>query len=321
MKRSRPCAEDYTVGWICALPIERAAAEQMLDEEFEDCNFSNPYALGRIGGHNVVIACLPAGQIGLTSAAVVATQMQSKFPSIRIGLMVGIGGGVPSTEADIRLGDVVISQPFGQYGGVVQYDFGKTGADGQLTRTGSLNAPPSAMLESLAKLRTNHLRRKSNLPAYLSVFENLPRFAFYNRGPDILFKADHHHTEGSTCDRCSKDNVVERSPRASEEIAIHFGTIASGNQVIKDGVIRDRLSSELGGVLCFEMEAAGLMNNFPCLIIRGICDYADSHKNKTWQPYAAAAAAACAKELLTITPLAGVVVARTVEGIYRHKEG
>jgi nucleoside phosphorylase len=177
------------------------------------------------------------------------------------------------------------------------------------------------MLEALAKLRTNHLRRKSNLSAYLSVFDNLPRFAYYNRGPDILFKADQHHTEGPTCDRCSKDNEVERSPRAREEIAIHFGTIASGNQVIKDGVIRDRLSSELGGVLCFEMEAAGLMNNFPCLVIRGICDYADSHKNNTWQPYAAATAAACAKELLTITPSAEVVVARTVNGISRHEEG
>jgi nucleoside phosphorylase len=81
-------------------------------------------------------------------------------------------------------------------------------------------------------------------------------------------------------------------------VTIHYGTIASGNQVIKDGISRDRLSAELGGVLCFEMEAAGLMNDFPCLVIRGICDYADSHKNKAWQPYAAATAAAYAKELL-----------------------
>lgn len=54
--------------------------------------------------------------------------------------------------------------------------------------------------------------------------------------------------------------------------------------------------------MCFEMEAAGLMNDFPCLVIRGICDYADSHKNKTWQAYAAATAAACAKDILTIVP-------------------
>ena len=48
------------------------------------------------------------------------------------------------------------------------------------------------------------------------------------------------------------------------------------------------------------MEAAGLMDSFPCLVIRGICDYADSHKNKRWQPYAAATAAAFAKELLGV---------------------
>ena len=70
----------------------------------------------------------------------------------------------------------------------------------------------------------------------------------------------------------------------------------SSNQVIKDGVTRDRLSSELDGVLYFEIKAAGLINSFPYLVIRGICDYADSYKNKRWQPYAAAAAAACAQE-------------------------
>lgn len=71
---------------------------------------------------------------------------------------------------------------------------------------------------------------------------------------------------------------------------------------MKDGVTRDRISVELGGVLCFEMEAAGLASAFPSAVIRGICDYADSHKNKSWQPYAAATAAAVAKELLRVVP-------------------
>src|SRR5690242_6659188 len=102
-RRFRP--EDYTVGWVCALPIELAAAAEMLDEEHHDlpydANDSNLYTLGCIGEHNVVIACLPAGQTGIKSAAVVATQMKSKFISIRFSLMVGIGGGVPSAESDI----------------------------------------------------------------------------------------------------------------------------------------------------------------------------------------------------------------------------
>lgn len=97
--------------------------------------------------------------------------------------------------------------------------------------------------------------------------------------------------------------IVSRTPRVRDEVVIHYGTIASGNQVMKDGITRDVLSAKLGGVLCFEMEAAGLMNYLPSLVVRGICDYADSHKNKKWQPFAAAAAAACAKEVLRCVPV------------------
>jgi nucleoside phosphorylase len=229
--------------------------------------------------------------------------MTSKFVSIKFGLIVGIGGGVLSAESDIRLGDVAISQPHMQHGGVVQYDFGKTGEGGKFTRTGFLNAPPAILLNALSKFRSNHLRRRSKLSVHLSTIVNrLPDFATPRVESDILFETTYNHTGGPTCDSCSKDRIVERDPRKSEEIVIHYGTIASGNQVMKDGVTRDKLSSELGGVLCFEMEAAGLVNNFQCLIIRGICDYADSHKNKKWQPYAAATAAACAKELLSLIP-------------------
>jgi hypothetical protein len=90
---------------------------------------------------------------------------------------------------------------------------------------------------------------------------------------------------------------------------------------MRDGVERDRVSAELGGVLCFEMEAAGLMNNFPCLVIRGICDYADSHKNKKWQVYAAGTAAACAKEVLSVIPPAQVVRGYTMGKTIRAISG
>jgi nucleoside phosphorylase len=283
MARPRLRCEDYTVGCVCALPIELATATELLDEEHQDPaqdpSDTNIYTLGRIGEPNIVVACLPAGQTGNNSTAAVAAQMKAKFTSIRFGLMVGIGGGVPSDEADIRLGDVVVSQPHKDHGGVVQYDFGKTTPSG-FVRTGFLNAPPTILLHALAKLRANHLRRKSNLSVYLSTLSHLPEFARDNTGPDILFKSTYNHVGGLTCERCSKDRLLKRTARGSQEIMVHYGTIASGNQVMRDGVTRDRLSSELGGILCFEMEAAGLMNSFPCLVIRGICDYADSHKNK-----------------------------------------
>jgi hypothetical protein len=99
-----------------ALPVELAAGREMLDEEHEalshDANNNNIYTLGCVGEHNIVIACLPAGKTGINSAAAVAVEMNSVFPSIRFGLMVGIGGGVPSVEVDIRLRDVVVSSPY-----------------------------------------------------------------------------------------------------------------------------------------------------------------------------------------------------------------
>ena len=125
---------DYTVGWICALSIELAAAVAMLDERhnplLQDSHNHNNYTLGRIGVHNITIACLPSGVTGTTSAAIVVSHVYSTFPSIRFGLMVGVGGGAPSARNDIRLGDVVISKPDGTFGGVIQYDFGKTVQEG-----------------------------------------------------------------------------------------------------------------------------------------------------------------------------------------------
>ncbi|RYP57870.1 hypothetical protein DL770_010563 [Monosporascus sp. CRB-9-2] len=280
-KPRRPCREDYTIGWVCALSIELAAAQEMLDEEHGDLDYdpndTNIYTLGRIGEHNVVIACLPEGQTGTNSAAAVAVQMQSAFTSIRFGLMVGTGGGVPSMEADIRLGDVVVSRPNKVHGGVVQYDFGKATPSG-FKRTGFLNTPPTILLSAVTKLRANRVRGKSRVTEYASKLDSLPTFTREDAGPDVLFEADYNHVEGAACEQCSIERAVERQSRDNQEIVVHYGTIASGNRVMRDAAERDRVSSELGGVLCFEMEAAGLMNCFPCLVIRGICDYADSHK-------------------------------------------
>lgn len=106
----------YTVGWICALLVEYNAAQEFLDEEHEKPSFVSPnddndYTLGKMGEHNVVIAVLPDGEYGTASAANVATNMLNSFHNIRIGFMVGVGGGVPSKSHDIRLGDIVVSAP------------------------------------------------------------------------------------------------------------------------------------------------------------------------------------------------------------------
>ncbi|UDD64882.1 hypothetical protein AFCA_012083 [Aspergillus flavus] len=311
---------DYTVGWVCALPDELTAAQEMLDEEHQNLpsnhTDSNIYTLGSIGAHNVILACLPAGQTGTNSAVAVAMQMKTTFPAVRFGLMVGIGGGVPSKEADIRLGDVVVSQPGNGHGGVVQYDFGKSTPSG-FKRTGFLNAPPTILLAAVTKLRSNLDRGRSSLSPHLSKLGGLPKFGRDQAGSDLLFEAEYNHSGQDSCLSCTTARMIQRNERADNIPMIYYGAIASGNQVMRDGVERDKISSEFGGVLCFEMEAAGLMNTFPCLVIRGICDYADSHKNKRWQPYAAGTAAAYAKELLGVIPVADVVNTQTVDEALR----
>jgi hypothetical protein len=171
-------------------------------------------------------------------------------------------------------------------------------------------------------MRANELRGRSKLLEHAFKLERISNFPRVKAGPDVLFEAAYDHGRGQTCDRCGVDRQEPRQLRESEEeVVVHYGTIASGNQVMKSAAQRDKVSAELGGVLCSEMEAAGLMNSFPCLVIRGICDYADSHKNKAWQPYAAATAVACAKEVLLVISPAEVARVHTLDEAIQEASG
>ncbi|EYB30533.1 hypothetical protein FG05_30173 [Fusarium graminearum] len=312
----------YAIGWIAALPIERAAATALLHDRHDapegfdqHQSDTNSYTWGRIGEHNVVIASLPAGVYGITSAATTALNLIHSLPHIRIGLLVGIGGGIarPDEGQDIRLGDIVVSQPDGTTGGVVQYDLGKTKANGGWERKGSLDKPPPVLLHALASLQAEHEIEPSKVPdllqAMLEANPGMTRpkrdFTYQGAENDRLFHSKYDHVGGSNCDKCDSTLEVERDQRESPDPEIHYGIIASGNKLIKDAATRDSLFADTGHqCLCVEMEAAGLMDRFPCLVIRGVCDYADSHKNDRWQRYAAATAAAFAVELLEYVPAA-----------------
>ncbi|KAE8373776.1 hypothetical protein BDV26DRAFT_296646 [Aspergillus bertholletiae] len=325
---SCPPREKFQVGWICALPIEAAAAKEMLDENFgmldeQDITDTNIYALGRIGKHYIVIACLPAGQYGNTAATVVANNMIRTFSkSLRVGLMVGVGGGIPSTTSDIRLGDIVISCPTGTCGGVLQYDLGKVGVDGKFTRTGSLNSPPRSLLAAVNAMRAAEITDDPHYPEYLRNAIRRTRrtqnaFAKPDKQSDRLFQVHYDHlATADNCDACLREWEETRSKREDDEPQPHYGIIASGNSVIKHGKTREQLRLQTGA-LCFEMEAAGLMLDFPCIVIRGICDYSDSHKNKQWQGYAALAAASYTKELLGYIPVSRVAQESLVTDICR----
>ncbi|KAM0522618.1 hypothetical protein ACHAPE_002211 [Trichoderma viride] len=207
--------DEYTVGWVCALPKEQTAAIAMLDESHaavqKPANDPNSYSLGSIGEHNVVIACLPKGQTGNYSAATVATWMVSTFPRIKFGLMVGIGGCIPSK---VRLGDVVISAPTGKYSGVVQWDMGRA-ESGRFQRTGSLNNPPTLLLTALTTLESYHEMNEPKMFEYLETLkEKWPRLApKYLRSEslkDVLFKADYDHV---TAKKHDDDEDGEEEPK------------------------------------------------------------------------------------------------------------
>ncbi|KAF5558855.1 nucleoside phosphorylase [Fusarium phyllophilum] len=239
---------EYTVDILCALPIELKAIRALFDQRHQNLarmlGDNNQYALGEMSQHMVVATSLPAGEHGTNSAASAVSDMMRSFVSIQFCLLVGIAGGAPSEDNDIRLGDVVVSLPTQTFPSVIQYDLGKENEG-------------SPELDVLSRAACSHKTCK----------------------PDCT-------------------HLEQRLPRLTAEPMIHYGLVASGNRVVKDATLRDRLSRKYG-VLCFEMEAAGVMNRADCLVIRGICDYSDAQKNKVWQNYAAAVAAAYTKLLLS----------------------
>ncbi|KAL8300777.1 hypothetical protein RB593_010231 [Gaeumannomyces tritici] len=339
----------YTIGWIAAIPTELVAAKLFLDGPPHaplkdiDPKDTNSYTLGKMGHHNVVMACLPNGVYGETAATAVAKDMLRSFPNIRIGLMVGIGGGAPSKKHDIRLGDVVISRTGGGKGGVFQYDHGKAIQDQEYKPTGFLNQPPptvqTAVTDLLVRHKTDGHRFEAQIAGILGLkkYRRLRKeFSRPDATSDRLYRSSFVHPDSEescqySCgddparlvirpERDEKDNTDEEDDAGEEDAAdaddlavIHYGLIASANTLMKDARQRDKLAAE-HDILCFEMEAAGLMNHFPCLVIRGICDYSDSHKNKEWQGFAAMMAAAYAKDLL------GRIVPSKVEAEKRIEE-
>lgn len=296
----------YTVGIICPLAKELKAVLALFDNshcspspESEDGDI---YFLGEMAGHWVVATCLPATEYGTNSAAAIAANLKSRFSSIRFCLLVGIAGGVPSEEKDIRLGDVVVSQPTGTSPGVIQYDLGKEEDGNNFRLTGSLQRPPRVLMRAISAMEANPELPDSPLDESIGIItDRFPEYKHPGQQLDILFQAACATcvSHQSSLESCS--HTRQRVPRTTTVPTIHYGLIASGNRVIKDATLRNQRAQE-HGILCFEMEAARVMNTVDCLVIRGISDYCDGQKNDIWQKYASATAAAYAKLLLGFVP-------------------
>ncbi|KAI9771530.1 MAG: hypothetical protein M1840_002150 [Geoglossum simile] len=299
--------EDITVAIFCALSYESVAVKYSLDEEFE-CypKTIGPrkyvYSFGRIGYHKVVIA--RPHQMGTVKAAQCAATVSQQFPNVRFALMLGIGAGIPSLpKCDIRLGDIAVSIPRNNHPGILEYDFGKYEPYGTFVLKGSLNKPPPILISADGSLEEDEMMSRSPLGRILRDITKQPRYARPD-SRDILFDQNFHHInkedDCSGCEASSEKKVVphiERDKKPGQPV-VHRGLILSGGGVVKNPQDRDRLCRGHDDAICFEMEAAGIMDEIPCLVVRGICDYADTHKQDRWHHYAAAVAAAYGKAIL-----------------------
>lgn len=333
--RMRPRSRDeFEIAIICALPLEADAVEALFDESYDKLSQiygkepqdDNIYTSGRIGQHSVVLCYMPG--MGKGSAASVASGLRVSYTAIKYALVVGICGGVPfpSQNTAIILGDVIIGDS------VVEYDFGGQYPDKFRRKNDARGTigPTKEIQTLLAGLKTRNARIQVQKRVSQSL-ENLQKHTgseWYYPGTieDVLFEASCRHRHyrqplvvnyfrahcncsiDLVCDAALKSDCKElgcvgkpvqrdRLSSDSPKPVVHIGPIASGDTVMKSGEHRDNLAKELG-VIGFEMEGAGVQQNIPCVVIKGVCDYADSHKNKLWQNYAAATAASCAKVFL-----------------------
>ncbi|KAJ4855397.1 phosphorylase superfamily domain-containing protein [Trichoderma breve] len=325
--RSRPASrDDFEIAIVCALPLEYDAVCILIDEFWDEdgdqygkaTRDPNIYTTGRIGKHNIVLVLLPdMGKVGAASAA---ASLRLSFPELKLLLLTGICGGVPGpgTAKELVLGDVVLSTS------VFQYDFGRRHGDKFVpkdTSTDSLGRPSKDIRSLLKICDTNRGRRQLEKQAafYLEHIQNsastehsIEQYLCPGAANDKLFETTYVHKHNGephclcrspheTCDkrRIKHKLQLEQQGRHKEAQApaILLGSIGSGDTVMRSSQDRDRIAEE-HDLIAFEMEGAGAWDELPCIVVKGICDYADSHKNKMWQNFAAATAASVMKALL-----------------------
>lgn len=340
--------EGFQIALICALRVEFDAVEALFDDYYEqDFSYSkapgdpNAYTTGKMCGHDVVLAFMPG--MGKVNSASVAAGFRASFPGIKLGIVVGICGGVPlgtDDEKEVLLGDVIISTA------LVQFDFGRQYANKAVKRDtlqDNLGRPNAEIRAFLAKLSGSRGRKtlRDKTSSHLEELcekEGFQKSSYPGADNDRLYSPAyrHKHQDPDACDICANcegpyDDVCEAALESSceelfcqggelvfrarvekasgpdtptnEELkearkpVIHFGVIVSGDSVMKSGHHRDEIASREKAI-AFEMEGAGVWDSFPTVVIKSVCDYADSHKSKKWQRYAAATAAACMKAFL-----------------------
>jgi nucleoside phosphorylase len=285
---------------------------------------TNHYTTGRIGKHDVVLAPLP--NMGKAAAAGAAASFRSSYPNLKVTLLAGICGGASSAGTDeLLLGDVVIGKMVLQHDFGRQYHdklIPKDTADGSLGRPNKDIRSLIATVESECekdRIRASAARHLVYLQETAIRKQRQFNYRYPGFAEDKLFASAYRHKHRgprscaicngriqnycadaaqASCAElsCDEGQLVPRKrlerkrnlkPEAAQSPEIFVGPIASGDAVMKSSEHRDQIAKE-HNVIAFEMEGAGVWDELPCIVIKGICDYADSHKSKVWQPFAAA---------------------------------
>ncbi|PKX99632.1 Pfs and NB-ARC domain protein [Aspergillus novofumigatus IBT 16806] len=296
---------------------------EIYDKEPED---HNVYINGRIGKHNVVLCQAP--EAGKCSSASVASSLIFSYTGVQLALVVGICGGVPSpscSERDIFLGDIVIADSVIEFDVGLQCPWGFQRETSVKVVLGRPNRAIRTLLNALS-IDGNRALMETENTRFLEELQSREgsKWQYPGAAKDILFASAYRHQHrqrsdleyvrinGGCEDTLCKDAPEEeccvpgcdeqqvqrrRSSEKAVKPALHIGTMASGDTVMESGEHRDRIA-ETEEVIAFESIGAGVWDTLPCVIINGVSDYADGHKNEVWQNYAAAVAASAAKAFL-----------------------
>ncbi|KAL7903874.1 nucleoside phosphorylase domain-containing protein [Trichoderma velutinum] len=317
--------KDYTVAWICSTHMEYVAAKAFLDKTHEEIlDETNEealdeahdksvepvphdritYTLGRIGRKHVVIVLPPPGEHDLPYKKHAVEYMTERFPTLKGGLTVGVGGAAPSQEHDIRLGDVVVGTTPDDMDGDIIVDPPHKTVGGRPTAATNILRAAQQKLSSDYDRVGNQIRNAVD-KALASDQRLRQDYSWPGAAADRLYRPQtvHPSNDKTGCAvACGDDpnKLVMRPIRGEDEDdpAVHHGIIYSGDTPIRNATDRDEIRAK-HNVLCFEVGAVGFLQKLPCLVIRGICSYSDSHANEEWRGYAAMTAAAYAKDLLS----------------------
>lgn len=166
------------------------------------------------------------------------------------------------------------SNDFNASNGGVRNGYEKLNGNGDIERKDWFCAPPPKVLAAVDLLRAHHARPKdpcNNVPGILDELGEQYTYPEEHLTTDLLFRADYNHIPGTeTCDSCDKVALVQHKTRSStSNTRVHYDIIASGSMIVRNGIERDKTDQCFANRrFCFDMEAAGLMSNFPRVIIR-----------------------------------------------------